>query len=208
MATGSYNTILSAGGVSISSNIQRTKDTGAGGEYTLPVAQAGTLTTRTSDTVGEVTMTSGSHTITTAAIVDIYWDGGVRYGVTVGTVSGTAVPFTLGSGYNLPSASTAVVVVEQTVINLAIDGDNVGILGIQLVNSGDTTALGHVDFQDSGSASIAELDLTQGNALVYDIDGGVTNPFTGNPIATLHASQDSVAGTATLKIGFVVDATP
>ena len=61
-------------------------------EVALPIAKAGTLTTRTEDDTGEATLGAG-HGITTGAIVDIYWSGGRRYGVTVGTVAGNVVPF-------------------------------------------------------------------------------------------------------------------
>ncbi|MBK9128182.1 MAG: hypothetical protein IPM13_10320 [Phycisphaerales bacterium] len=65
----------------------------------------GTLTTRTSDTAGTLTMESG-HGIATGNTIHVYWDGGKRIGVTVGTVSGTSVPISGGSGDNLPDAST------------------------------------------------------------------------------------------------------
>jgi hypothetical protein len=51
----------------------------------LPAGKAGTLTTRTNNTDGAATLSAG-HGILTADVVDIYWDGGCRYGAIVGTV--------------------------------------------------------------------------------------------------------------------------
>ncbi len=72
---------------------------------TLAAAKPGRLTTRTSGTVGTLTMESG-HGIANAARLDIYWPAGRRYGVVVGTVAGLAVPFTGGNGDALPDDET------------------------------------------------------------------------------------------------------
>lgn len=78
----------------------------------VPVAQGGVLTTRVDNDDGTLTMTNAGHGILTGDIIDLYWTGGVRRRVVVGTVSGTSVPFgavTPGSGDNLPVATTAMV---------------------------------------------------------------------------------------------------
>src|SRR5687768_15260880 len=80
-------------------------------------AKTGSLTTRTSDTVGELTMTAG-HLITTGARLDIYWTvagvNGARRGVVVGTVVVNAVPISGGAGDVLPAAATAVTAMVPT----------------------------------------------------------------------------------------------
>lgn len=171
----------------------------------LPAGKDGDLTTRTSDTVGELTMDSASHGITTGAIIDIYWSGGVRYGVTVGTVSGTAVPFSLGSGDNLPADETAIVATVQVTFQCPVDGDAVEIFGAILSCPGDTAAVGHLQLQDTGDAEIAEFDLLEvsdalGLANAYDITGGDANPLTGNPITQGLASNGSSTAEATLYL--------
>jgi hypothetical protein len=62
--------------------------------------------------------------------------------------------------------------------------------------------------QDSGPATIEEIDLTANAPVVYDITGGAANVFTGNPIVTTKASHNDTANTATLKICGVADASP
>jgi hypothetical protein len=176
----------------------------------LVAAQTGTLTTRTDDDTGEATLSTG-HGITTGVVVDIYWAGGVRYGVTVGTVAGNVVPFGApggtGSGDALPVQTTAVTVVVQTTIEVNFDGDDAQIIGIFYSNPSDTGANAHLDLQDSGNASIEEIDLVHDTANgaddgIYDIANGDTNVFTGNRITKGKASHDSTsAGTLYILVG-------
>jgi len=181
----------------------------------LPAGKTGDLTTRTDDETGSITMDSASHGITTGAIVDIYWTGGVRYGVTVGTVSGTTVPIGAddsGSGDVLPSQATELVVTEQVTFQCPVDGDAVEIFGAILQCASDANAVGHLQLQDTGDAEIAEFDLVEvsnatGLANCYDITGGDTNPLTGNPITQGLASNGSSTAAAKLYLTFGINLT-
>jgi len=202
---------ISGGGVTIQTlPIIRTNSGPIGLEDSLTAAKSGTLTTRTSDTVGTLTMAAG-HGITTGQIIDIYWTGGVQYGVTVGAVATNSVPISLGDGDNLPTEDTVITAVVQKSINLAIDGDNADILAIVLetIDKSLRTAA-HVQFRDAADAEIAEIDLVANVPQVWDLAGGSANPFTGNPITNLKASQANVTATETytLKIVGVQDASP
>ena len=209
MATGTYTIQVQVGSVTINKTLTRTGDGELAVDPSLPVAQAGTLSTRTDDDTGTITMDSGGHTIATGNTVDVYWNGGVQYGVTVGTVSGTSVPIDAGSGDNLPTQDTAVTVVAQTSVTCSIDGDNAKIVAVYLEPSSSTdTTAAHVDMQDSGGNTIEEIDLVAGVPRVYDITGGDTNVFTGNPITSVKASQAGTDVARTLKIVTVYDATP
>jgi hypothetical protein len=202
--------VISGGSVSISSlPVSRTGSGPIGLEDTLPAAKTGTLTTRTDNTAGTLTMSAG-HGLTTGQIIDLYWTGGVRYGVTVGTVSTNSVPISSGSGDNLPTAATAITAVVQTSINLLIDGDNTKIIAVCLETIDKTLRTkAHVQFRDAAGDEIAELDLITNVPQVWDIEGGSANPFTGDPITNLKASQASVAAeTYTLKVVGVQDASP
>ncbi len=72
---------------------------------TLP----GTLSTRTSNTVGILTL-DGGHNVHTGLIADILWSGGSRTGVTIGTIAVRSVPFSGGTGDNLPVATTDITI--------------------------------------------------------------------------------------------------
>lgn len=210
--TVSYGISVSGAGVgAIQRSVNRTGSGPIGLDDTLYAAEAGSLTTRTDADTGEITMSSAEHTITTGATVDIYWDGGVQYGATVGTVSGTAVPIDTGSGDDLPDADTDVTVVVQSSANITIDGDETKFLSIELrTNDTSLRTAGHVQFVDSSGAEIAEIDLVTNVPQVWDIEGGSANPFTGNIITAAKLSQGGTdsAETYGIKIIGVQDATP
>lgn len=174
-------------------------------QVALPAGKAGTLTTRTDNTDGTATLGTG-HGIATGNTVDIYWAGGVRYGVTVGTVSGTSVPFSGGAGDNLPTESTAIVMTKQVPFTAHIDGDKVQLFGVFL-RSQDANAVGHLDLLDDGPATIAEFDLVEcdnngAEALnnAFDFEAGDQNVLTGDPIESGAASNGSSTHAATLFI--------
>jgi hypothetical protein len=201
---------LNAGSVSIQETITRTPDAAFGYEVTLPVAKTGTLSTRTDDETGTLTM-SASHGITTGAIIDIYWSGGARYGVLVGTVSVNSVPIgadDAGTGDVLPAADTAITAAVQVQSNVYIDGDNLSMIGVELNTTEGTSGVGHCDFQETDNTSIVNLELVGNTPKVYDIAGGATNPFTGDPIFELKASNGSSSTAATLKVCGGYDSTP
>lgn len=202
---------ISGAGVSITDSIVRTADNVQGFEVTLPAAKVGQLTTRTDDETGTLTM-AADHGITTASVIDIYWATGARYGVLVGTVSGTSVPIgadDAGTGDVLPTNLTAVTAVIQTTINIAIDGDALAILGMKAKYASSTSsAVGRVGFYDSANDEIESVELVANASRKWDITGGDANGFAGDPITYAKASQSSATETATLQIVYAVDSTP
>ena len=122
----------------------------------LVAAQVGSLTTRTDDNTGVGTLSTG-HGLVTNDVVDVYWSGGVRYGM-VATRSVNAITVDGGAGDVLPAQDTAIAIVKQTAINpLNLDGDNAEIVGVFYRNASDQSAKAHIDFQDSGSATIVSF---------------------------------------------------
>lgn len=210
MAQGTLSIGVAIGGLSIQRSIVRTADSASSVEISLPVGYAGSLTTRTDAETG--TVTASGHGILSASVVDIFWDGGARYGVTVGTVTSSTIPIgadNSGTGDDLPSSSTAVVVSPQVAFNVAIDGDELVLIGIeQNYTSTTETAISHVSLLDSGDAEILGLALNPNSPRTWDITGGDTNDFTGNPITNGVASNGSATNAATLKINYLQDATP
>lgn len=208
MPTLQYAISLSGNGSSLAAAVSRSADGGGSREVTLPAGIAGTLTTRTDNDTGVLTVGSG-HAITNTDTVDVFWDGGVRYGVDVTATTATTIAIDIGSGTNLPSASTAIVVTKQVQINADIDGDALAIIGLLASFSSLTsTAKVHVDLQDSGSASIEAITLSANAPKVYDITGGDTNLFTGNPVTKIMAANGSSTAPATLKVLWLADSTP
>ena len=211
MTTITHAQSISGGGITIQPlAVTRTNSGAIALEDTLSAAKTGALTTRTDDNTGTLTM-AASHGITTGQIIDIYWAGGVQRSVTVGTVSVNEVPINGGIGDNLPADETAITAVVQKSINLAIDGDNADFVAVILetVDKSLRTAA-NVQFLDAAADVIAEIDLVTNVPQVWDIEGGSANPFTGDPITNLKASQGNSTSTETytLKIVGVQDASP
>jgi hypothetical protein len=201
---------VSGGGISMQSAIVRTGSAPIGLSETLPAAKTGTLTTRTDNTDGELTM-SASPGITTGATIDLYWDGGSRYGVTVGTVATNAVPISGGAGDNLPIATTSITATLRTTANLYIDGDNVKLIAFELqTNDKSLRTAGRITFFDAEDDAIAQLDLVANTPQVFDFEGGATNILTGDPITYLAMSTAGSSATEnySLKISGVYDASP
>jgi hypothetical protein len=176
-------------------------------EISLPVGKAVTDWVKTDANTAACNL-AGGHGQTNGKF-DVYWSGGVRYGVD-GTIVTNALALDGGAGDDFPASATAdVVVCKQVPIVCNIDGDNIQVIGVFLKNDLDSDGVAHVDFQDSGNATIAQLDLVAGSvAHTYQIALGATNPFTGNPITQAHASNGSTTGPATLYILSGEDSTP
>lgn len=207
MATGTFAIVVSIGGETISRTISRTGDHPNPYVVSLPAGKAGSLTTRTDDNTGVVTSTG--HGLTDATNVDVYWSGGVRYGMTVSSYDANTITLDGGAGDNLPTQDTAVVVNSQVEINAVIDGDNVQVIGICVETTDQTVAdAAHVDLQDSGTATIAAIELVTNIPWSWDSGSGQTNPLTGNPIAKCYASNGSSSTAGTLKILSLEDSTP
>lgn len=211
MPTITFAQSVSGGGVTIQPlPVTHTNSGPIGLEDTLDAAKSGALTTRTDANTGELTMSPG-HGITTGQIIDIYWTGGVQRSVTVGTVATNAVPIDGGIGDDLPADETPITAVVQKSINLAIDGDNADIVAIILeTTTKSLRTAGNVQFLDASADVIAEIDLVTNVPQTWDIGNGSANPFTGDPITNLKASQANVTTTETytLKIVGVQDASP
>lgn len=94
---------------------------------------ASTLSTRTNATSGVITAPSG-HGVTTGSTIDVYWmevistynTARIRRNVTVGTVSGTSIPFSGGEGNDLPAQGEEVFVPtsDSTLWAYSLDWDS------------------------------------------------------------------------------------
>lgn len=208
----SLSIAVSVGGLgeNISQTVTRTADGGDVRAPTVPHGYAGTLTTHTSSTQGTATLGDG-HGITTGMRVDVYWSGGRRLGMTVGTVSGDSVPLTSsGTGDNLPIATTALVVSKAIQINMDIDVDNLSVLSLMSRRVAfNTTEMSHVQFQNADDEVLADIDLEERGPYLRDLNGSDLSPFTGTgPASKAFASNGSPSSDATLQMIWLQDSTP
>jgi hypothetical protein len=209
-----YGITLSAGGVNIQKTAARQADGLITREISLPAGKAGTLSTRTDNDTGVIT--AAGHGLVVGDKVSVFWTtapAGRRYGMTVSAVAGNDVTVgtlagEIGAGDNFPPQGTAVVIVKQVPINVALDGDAIKVLALSLEFLTLTvTDRGHVTFKDAQGDAIAEIDLEANTPQVYDVAGGQANPFTGDPITNAYAFNGCATEAATLKIISLEDAT-
>jgi hypothetical protein len=146
----------------------------------LPAAKSGTLTTRTSATVGTITGLTG-HGIITADVIDVYWTGGSRRGVVVGTVATNSIPISGGSGDDLPVATTALTFAKVQSEPLLLDGSS-------------------VVFNTSGPTEAYARVVPAGTLWTFVAGQGDANPITGDAITTLGLTQDSTIANQTVLV--------
>lgn len=197
------NKSASIAGVDFSETTVFNASQGAAADPTVPAAQAGSLTTRTNNTVGTITMTLGGHTVITGARLDVYWtEGGVagrRRGVVAGTVAGTSVPISGGLGDNLPSAAVAVMVCLPVKRPVAFVGANLDLIMVL----GPAAQHSQVVFVDGADAELKAYH-NQGKVQTYYPAIEDTNPFAGVTVANVYLSHNAAVDSV-VKTGFLAN---
>jgi len=183
------------GGSSISAVQERTQEDERVVTIELPAGKSGTLTTRTDDNTGVVTVASG-HGITDTDTVAVFWDGGSRYGVDVTATGATTISIDVGSGTNLPAATTAVTVALQSSHAVAFAGDNLSVIAIGCIKRCS------VEFLSSAPASLLRYDIAANEGRMWVSSTDETNPLASDTVATVAVSNGSTTA-ATLRIGIV-----
>jgi len=187
---------VTVGGVSVESEIVRTSGSQQSDDPTLTEAKAGSLTTRTDNDTGVVTLGTG-HGIITSDKVSVFWQGGKRYGMTA-TVSGNLVTVDLGAGDVLPAQATAVTLVKQVPRDFYFNGDVVVMLAV-----GSKRRV-HLDFQTGASASVFQVEVPAGEGYSFVLGRG-TNPFAGQIVAKILWSNGDAVNAVVPLIGTLLD---
>lgn len=194
MPSATLNTDAAIAGIAFSTTISRSAEGSIAHEVTAAAGIAGTLSTRTDDNTGIVTMASG-HGVTDANTVDLYWTGGVRYGMTVTAYDATTVTVDLGAGDNLPVVDTTLVLGVQMSVDTDVDGDLFSII------AATAAARAHLEFRTSG-ASLASVEIAASEIFSWDSASGTANPFTGDPIDAIRVSSGTAVETA-IRVGIL-----
>ena len=196
MPTLTENLSTSIGGVSIAGQISRTANGQIGEQVNLAAAKAGTLTTRTDNDTGVVTLSTG-HGIITADVVDVYWPGGVHYGMTA-TVATNAVTVDGGLGDNLPLVNTAVTLCKQSVIDVDFVGDDT------LIAAASGNRVCHLHFKQNDNTSILAIALAQSEFWEWHSAGAVANPFAGVSVGKIAVSNGDAVNACALAFGALI----
>ena len=194
----------------INKSVVRTADDPIGLEVTLLAGKPVTAWVKTDANTAACNFAAGHGQ--TDGLFDVYWSGGYRYGVT-GTITTNALALDGGTGTDFPASATEnIVVCKQQIINKAIDGDNVAIIGFAIdvaASTGYGSRLTFFDALTGGGSAVGSGILLAPNApLIIDVTGGSTNLLTGSPILSLTASNGDATYAAMLKIQGVQDVTP
>lgn len=179
---------------SIDTILSRSDETMASSEITLNAAVSGELTTRTSDSVGVVTV--DSHSITDTDTVAVFWEGGYRYGVAVSATTSTTISIgSGGAGDNLPLQDTVLTICKESTLAFAHDGDD--ITGI-LVHSPQRMSM---NIRDDVPATAVAADVTANEGWFWISNATGTNPFTGDDLQDIIlANASTTAQTASVLL--------
>lgn len=191
MPTSTVRIEATIGGLNFAAVVNRTAETEVATETTLLAGASGTLSTRTDNDTGVVTLTAGHGQ--TDGTFDIFWTGGSRRGMT-GTVATNDLTLDGGAGDNLPVEDSDVTVCKQTEINIDVVGDD---LTLMFVAADQRVS---VDFQEEGGTSIAAVDVPANEGWVWADEQPAANPFASATIGQVMASSGSTTA-ATIKIG-------
>lgn len=186
-----FNTTISSGSTTTIGTQTVEGESSVRANPTVAAAKTGTLTTRTTDTTGTLTMESG-HGIITGQVFDLYWSGGKCHTVTAGIVSGTSVPIaSVGGGDVLPAAATAVTagIRNEAVFNVV--GNNMKGL---LLKTGDYA--GYIILAD-GSSNHHVAYVTTTTPYHWNDQTGVTNPIAGDTLTKVIFSHGTTTGSST-----------
>lgn len=174
-----------------------------GGSPSVAAAKPGDLTTRTNDTDGTLTMDTG-HGFATSDVIDLYWDGGSRIGVVVGTVATNSVPISGGTGDNLPVNNTAITAMKRNIHSesIAFAGNDLRVISI----SSPVPCVVHLVASD-GTTYHASLRIVADDAVpaqysyLWDNLSGVPNPVAGDAVGQIHITHGSESA-KTIRLKF------
>ncbi len=198
MLTVTKQTQVNIGGLSFSGQMTRQAEGVVAESVALDAAVAGSLTTRSDDDSGTVT-TPVEHGLNSADTVNVFWEGGCRYGMDINSigVGGDTVTLEGGAGDVLPAQDTSVFIAKQVSVAVSVDGD----LAVYMVALASTR--GHIAFH-TASACLHAVSLPASEAWEWASEHGIANPLTGDPIVEILASAGS-GSAASLQLGILYD---
>lgn len=192
-ATVSLRTTI--GGTNFISSVEKKDEVGTVFKEEIAAGKAGTLSTRTDANTGILTVASG-HGITDADTVSVFWGGGYRYGMTVTATTATTISIDVGSGTDLPVATTAIVVGKEEEHAVAITGDSLSVFVIDCDNRVS------VHFRDVSDASLLAYDILTNEGRLWVKDTGHPNPIAGDVVANIVIANGGTTE-KTINIGFL-----
>lgn len=183
MASASVRHRITVDGKTIDTNRTVTADGKVTKDPTLAAAKSGTLSTRTDNDTGVATMTSG-HGITNG-LVDVYWSGGSRAGMTA-TVATDDITIDGGVGDNLPAQGTALTLMVPQVEDFVVEYADLQVLTVSCVSPAQAV------FLDSGASVVLRVAIdgsTDGYQWDADHPLSPSNPFGTTDVVSVRLSH-------------------
>ncbi|MDD8027908.1 MAG: hypothetical protein PHI34_15520 [Acidobacteriota bacterium] len=199
MSSGTIQVVASIGGIKETMNILRSAAATVTVESTLDAGKAGTLSARTGDTEGTLTL-GADHGITDGEVIAIFWSSGVAYLATVGTVAGTSVPFTGAAGDVLPDEDTAIVADVMEAHDVEFDGDNLEMLIATFRQRGVIVFEDWSGSGGDGDQVIDAADIAANEAYLFVADVMATNPLTGNAVDQIWIANGDSSNSSLFKL--------
>lgn len=199
MSSGTIQIVASIGGIKETMNIVRSAAATIGVDTTLDPGQVGTLSTRTSDTAGTLTL-GADHGITDGEVIAIFWSSGVAYLATVGTVSGTSVPFTGAAGDVLPDEDSAIVAGVMEAHDVEFDGDDLEMLIATFRQRGVVVFEDWSGSGGDGDAVLDAVDIAANEVYLFIADTGEANPLTGNAVDQIWIANGDSSNSSLFKL--------
>ena len=200
---------IGGAGITIQKSYERTDENACGWVFEdIPVAKAGAGTSFTKVEDDEATVDLPAEHGFTNGDFDVYWSGGLRYGVP-GTIATNALTLGPGgAGDVFPASETAVIIARQTERHVVVDGNEISALAMAMEFIPATaSAKASVDFQDAVPASEGQVDLEANTPRDWDMASGDTCPI-GDLVLTAQISHADTVNVGTLKIIALVNSVP
>ncbi len=193
---------IEVAGLSIGGVVNKSEEGSFAHAPTLAAGVDGTLSTRSSNTAGVLTLGAG-HGLTDADTIDVHWTDAdglhcVAYDCTISTYDSTTVTFTGASGVVLPAQDYAIVAGERITIDSDWSGDLLELIGM----SADQDW--HAEFQENDADSLLALTMDAGEPVAWLADQGITNPWAGDAVGKIVISNGSIVA-ASVQIGGLYD---
>ena len=176
-ALGRVNISYRVGGAVVDAVIDREDEQGATTQVALDAGIAGVLTTRTSDSVGVITVAEG-HGITTSDTLGVFWTAASRYGVTITATTATTITIATGAGTVLPAVSSVVTIGKEVITSLGHIGDDLKIFAVHSPNRLSA------NIRDVTPATIEALDIAAKESWAYISNFSGANPFAAVTLVT------------------------
>jgi hypothetical protein len=200
MNQASINVVASILGQTVPITLNLSSDGAGQWSPSLGAGNTATSFTQTDTSDGQAVLAAGNGLVTNDK-VDVFWQGGRRYGMTA-TVADDGVTVTLagGAGADLPATGTAVAVAKRSVINANFNAAEASVL---LVTASTRTS---VVFADASGNVLLALDLKPGQCCLWWAGSGFACPIAAGTVAAIWVANGDGQNAGNLAISVMYEA--